>query len=152
MQLQRWTLQCYQNKHFLSQTLFESLKLFLQTRSKLFQNHVIQRHCNTPGFSLTSKTVHLSSWPYSIKKESNYHHLENLGGIPDKLQKALELFHVQTVKCWSLYRMVFLKLASLCMVVASLYVQITCSDNDSCLIGQNSCPKIEVSEFSTLCI
>ncbi|XP_053393438.1 transmembrane channel-like protein 7 isoform X2 [Mercenaria mercenaria] len=46
----------------------------------------------------------------------------------------------------SLIRMVFLKLASLAMVVASLYVQITCSDRDSCLVGQNGCPAIECWE------
>ncbi|XP_060601811.1 transmembrane channel-like protein 7 isoform X1 [Ruditapes philippinarum] len=46
----------------------------------------------------------------------------------------------------SLIRMVFLKLASLAMVVASLYVQVTCNDQNACLIGQNSCPAIECWE------
>ncbi|KAL4240415.1 ion transport [Mactra antiquata] len=46
----------------------------------------------------------------------------------------------------SLARMVFLKLASLCMIVASLYVQITCTDHDACLVGRNGCPAIECWE------
>ncbi|KAL3877097.1 hypothetical protein ACJMK2_034852, partial [Sinanodonta woodiana] len=46
----------------------------------------------------------------------------------------------------SLIRMVFLKLASLAMLMASLYIQITCSDQNSCRVGQNKCPAIQCWE------
>ncbi|XP_052781485.1 transmembrane channel-like protein 7 isoform X2 [Mya arenaria] len=46
----------------------------------------------------------------------------------------------------TLIRMVFLRLASLTMIVASLYVQITCKDKNSCDVGQNDCPAISCWE------
>ncbi|KAK3579252.1 hypothetical protein CHS0354_033329 [Potamilus streckersoni] len=46
----------------------------------------------------------------------------------------------------SLIRMVFLKLASLAMLMASLYIEITCSDQNSCRVGQNKCPAIQCWE------
>ena len=42
------------------------------------------------------------------------------------------------------YRQVFLRLASLAILVATLYVQVTCSEQSTCMVGTGSCAAIQV--------
>ncbi|KAH3720420.1 hypothetical protein DPMN_063319 [Dreissena polymorpha] len=60
----------------------------------------------------------------------------------------LEGYCPATAICFQLIRMVFLRLASLVMIVVSLYVQITCSrDLNSCRVGDgNPCAAIQCWE------
>ena len=46
------------------------------------------------------------------------------------------------------FRQVFLRLASLAILAVSLYIQITCNNQDACLRGQGDCPNIQVTPIS----
>ena len=44
------------------------------------------------------------------------------------------------------FRQVFLRLASLAILIVSLYIQITCNTQNFCLVGTGDCPAIQVRE------
>ena len=48
-------------------------------------------------------------------------------------------------------RTVFLRLASLGVLVGTLYTQITCSPRDACNVGMGSCPDFKVGEVDQPC-